>query len=468
MHWKNPEAISLFSQMNLCFLLILSLFFSAAWAKSETGVFLALAGPYPKSPASAFGHLFLAIAPQDSLSFLNWAAVNFGAHTEDVSGISYYIKGINGSFSAYYSVLPVHEKIREYAGTETRDIKLFPLRISDEEKSKLIDTLKSWIEKPQPYKFFTYNCTHGIYTLLASSLDSLPPVPQKTLSPQELVLLLQKENRLDYPYLFPSLKERVISSKDKNIAELEFLEWENMRRGAERDSLREKKLAELRHSVSKSKKEKRDLLQPENQPLKPHDFFRLDIGTQFIEREPYAYIRFRPLLHDITDNPNYYSAQSSLELLAFGLIANKESVHLRELSIIHIRSASTHDSRFRAWTWDFFAGYKNDYASLNIGFGKSFFINELRKIAMEILLVNSARLYDNFVGVEMQLNKRLAVNFRYGAGFEYFRSVIDLKEEKQFRTWLSYNVNRNFNLYAENIFDIKEQKQLGLYARFYL
>jgi hypothetical protein len=332
--------------------------------------------------------------------------------------------------------------------------------------------LKSWIDKPQPYRFFTYNCAHGIYALLASALDSLPPLPQKSMSPQELAILLQNENRLDYPYLFPSLKERVVNSKDEDVAELEFLEWKNMR--AERDSLREKKLAELRHSVSKSKKEKRDLLQPEKQPFKPHGISRLDIGTQFMEREPYAYIRFRPLLHGITDNPSYYSAQSALELLAFGLAANEGGARLQELSLVHIRSASVHDSWFKAWTLDFFAGYKNDYAALNIGFGKSFFINESRKIAAEILLVNSARRKsdfncDNFIGMETQLNKRLAVSFRYGAGFEYLRSAIDFgREDLQFKTWLSYSASRNFGLYAENIFGIEKQKQLGLYMRFYL
>jgi len=440
------------------------------FAGKKYSVFLALAGPYPKNATSAFGHLFLAIAPQDSISFLNWIAVNFGANTEGTSGLNYYIKGINGSFKAYYSILPVHAKIREYAGTESRDIRIFPLKISDKETTKLMDTLSSWISKPQPYKFFTYNCSHGIYTLLASSLDSLPPLSQKIISPQELVLLLQNENRLDYPYIFPSLKERVLSAEDEDVAMLEFLEWKNVNR----DSLREKKLAELRYSVAKSKKEKRYLLKPENQRLKPHGYSRLDVGTLFIEKEANAYIRFRPLLHDISDNPSYYSAQSILELLSFGLSANNYGVNLRELNLVHIRSASIHDSWFKAWSWDFFAGYKKDYAALNMGIGKSFYISESQKIAMEFLPMNSLRCKsdfscDDFVGIETQLNKRLAVNFRYGAEFEYLRSVMDFKRENiQFKTWLSYNANRNFNLYTENIFDIKKQGELGLYLRFYI
>jgi hypothetical protein len=415
----------------------------------------------------------LAIAPQDSISFLNWIAVNFGANTEEATGFDYYIKGINGSFNAYYNLLPVHEKIREYAGTESRDIRIFPLKISDKERVKLIDTLNSWMAKPQPYKFFTYNCTHGIYALLAGSLDSLPP-PQKIMSPQELVVLLQNENRLNYPYLFPSLKERVLNSKDKDIAWLEFLEWKNISPNAEKAPLRERELAKLRYSVAKSEKEKRDLLRLEKQQLKPHGYSRLDVGTVFVEREANAYVRFRPLLHDISDNPSYYSAQSTLELFAFGLTANNYRVNLRELSLVHIRSVSVHDSWFKSWTWDFFAGYKNDYAALNIGIGKSFYVNESRKIAAEFLLVNSARCKngfscDDFVGMETQLNKRLAVNFRYGAGFEYLRNVMDFERESiQFKTWLSYDVNRNFNLYAENIFGIKKQEQLGLYLRFYL
>jgi len=433
-------------------------------------VFLALAGPYPKSATSAFGHLFLAIAPSDSISFLNWLAVNFGADTEGTSGFDYYIKGINGKFKAYYSILPVHEKIREYAGTESRDIRIFPIKMSTKEKVKLMDTLSSWLAKPQPYRFFTYNCSHGIYALLSSSLDSLAQPSQKVMSPQELVILLQNENRLGYPSLFPSLRERVINAEDEDVARLEFLEWKNI----DRDSLREKELAKLRYSVSKSKKERRYLLKPENQKLKPHGYSRLDVGTLFMEKKANAYIRFRPLLHDISDNPSYYSAQSTLELLSLGLSANNHGVNLWELSLVHIRSVPIHDSWFKAWSYDFFAGYKNDYAALNIGIGKSFYISEPRKIAIEFLPMNSLRCKsgfscDDFVGIETGLNKRIAVNFRYGAGFEYLRSVIDFNRESvQFKTWLSYNANRNFNLYTENIFDTKIQGQLGLYFRFYI
>ena len=433
-------------------------------------MFLALAGPYPKSATSAFGHLFLAIAPSDSISFLNWLAVNFGADTEGTSGFDYYIKGINGKFKAYYSILPVHEKIREYAGTESRDIRIFPIKMSTKEKVKLMDTLSSWLAKPQPYRFFTYNCSHGIYALLSSSLDSLAQPSQKVMSPQELVILLQNENRLGYPSLFPSLRERVINAEDEDVARLEFLEWKNI----DRDSLREKELAKLRYSVSKSKKERRYLLKPENQKLKPHGYSRLDVGTLFMEKKANAYIRFRPLLHDISDNPSYYSAQSTLELLSLGLSANNHGVNLWELSLVHIRSVPIHDSWFKAWSYDFFAGYKNDYAALNIGIGKSFYISEPRKIAIEFLPMNSLRCKsgfscDDFVGIETGLNKRIAVNFRYGAGFEYLRSVIDFNRESvQFKTWLSYNANRNFNLYTENIFDTKIQGQLGLYFRFYI
>jgi len=440
------------------------------FASNKYSVFLALAGPYPKNATSAFGHLFLAIAPKDSISFLNWLAVNFGANTEGTSGLDYYIKGINGRFKAHYTLLPVHEKIREYTGTESRDIKIFQLKISEKEAVKLMDTLSRWIAKPQPYRFFTYNCAHGIYALLASSLDSLPPPSQKIMSPQELVLLLQNENRLGYSFQFPSLKERVLNAKDEDVARLEFLEWKNVNRNAER----EKELAELRYSVAKSKKEKRDLLKPEKQRFKPHGYSRLDVGTLFVEKEANAYIRFRPLLHDISDNPNYYSSQNTLELLSFGLSANKDGVNLRELSLVHVRSAPIHDSWFKAWSSDFFAGYKKDYAALNMGIGKSFYISESRKIAIEFLPMNSLRCKsglscDDFVGIETQLNKRLAVNFRYGAGFEYLRSVIDFNRESiQFKTWLSYNANRNFNLYTENIFGIKKQEQLGLYLRFYI
>jgi len=134
--------------------------------------------------------------------------------------------------------------------------------------------------------------------------------------------------------------------------------------------------------------------------------------------------------------------------------------------LLHIRSASIHDPWFKSWTYDFFAGFKNDYAALNMGIGKSFYLNKAQKIALELLLMNSTRCKSgfscaDFIGIETQLNKRLAQNFRYGAGFEYLQNI-------QFKTWLSYNVNKNFNLYTENIFGVRKQEQLGLYMRIYL
>ncbi|MDR1759481.1 MAG: DUF4105 domain-containing protein [Fibrobacter sp.] len=436
-------------------------------------VFLAVAGPYPTNPASVFGHVFLAITPNDSISFLNWIAINFGANTENSRLLDYYIKGIGGGFDAYYNVLPVHEKIREYAGTESRDIRLFPLKISNEEYEKLTNYLKDQIKKTHPYKFFTYNCAHGIYTLLYSSLDSLPPA-QKIMSPQDLIIILQNENRLNYSYLFPSLKERILNSQNKETTQLEFLEWQNMQRNVKKDTLREKKLKRLRYSVAKNKEENRNLLKPEKSSIKPHNFSRLDIGTQFIESKANAFIRFRPLLHDPSDNSSYYSAYSTLELLSLGLNINDKGINFREFDLIHIRSAPAFDFLFHSLSWDIFAGYKNKRIELNFGLGASFYINKKRKIVLEFLPLNSVKCRNNFsctdfIGIETQLNKHSTGKFRYGANFEYLRNFPDFENKHiQFKTWISYDINRSFNLYAENIFGIGIQKTIGLYMRFYI
>ena len=438
-------------------------------------MFLALAGAYPKNPVSVFGHVFLVIAPQNSESpFLNWTAVNFGAHTENATGLSLYAKGLTGGFNAYYDTLPVHEKIREYAGSESRDIRFFPLKISEKEYVKLMENLSNWKEKPYPYKFFTYNCTDGIYHLLFNSLDSLPPPKQKIMAPQDLVLILKKENRLEYPYLLPSLRERVLNSADKEQSKLEFMEWENSQKNAKKDTLREKEMAELRYIVSKKRGEKRNLFKLEKSFIKPHGYSRLDVGMQEIRGKSNASIRFRPLLHDQSDNSDYYSAYSTLELLALGLNMNGEGINLRELDLIHIRSAPIYDSLFRSPSWDFLIGYKNNYSQLNTGFGVSSYINKKRKIALEFLLQNSIKCENDFscadfIGFETQLNKRWAGNFRYGAKFEYLHNIMDFENRHiQFKTWLSYDVNRSFNLYTENIFSIKKQEIFGLYVRLYI
>jgi len=377
----------------------------------------------------------LVIAPQHSESpFLNWNAVNFGAHTENATGISLYIKGLNGGFDAYYDTLPVHEKIREYI-------------------------------------FFTYNCTHGIYFLLFNSLDSLPPPTSGIMAPQDLVLILQRENRLEFPYLLPSLKERILNATDREQAELEFLEWENSQKSAKKDTLKTKRMADLRYLVSKKHEEKRYLLKSEKSFIKPHGYSRLDLGTQLIDNETNAYIYFRPLLHDPSDNSSYYSTYSTLELLSLGLNINDNGVKLRELDLVHIRSAPLHDSLFRSLSWNILASYKNDVFETNFGLGKSFYINEKQKLALEFLLLNSVKCEHNcadFIGFETQLNKRSTGNFRYGTKFEYLRKMMDFDNEHiQSKIWLSYDINRNFNLYAESIYDIKKNNTVGLYMRLY-
>jgi len=414
----------------------------------------------------------LVIAPQHSESpFLNWNAVNFGAHTENATGINLYIRGLNGGFSAYYDTLPVHEKIREYAGSESRDIRFFPLNISEKEYNQLIKNLHNWNKKPYPYKFFTYNCTHGIYFLLFNSLDSLPPPISGIMAPQDLILILQKENRLELPFLLPSLKERILNTTDMEQAELEFLEWENSQKYARKDTLKTKRMADLRYLISKKRDAKRDLFIQEKSFIKPHGYSRLDLGTQFIDNETNAYIHFRPLLHDPSDNSSYYSAYSTLELLSLGLNINDNGVNLRELDVIHIRSAPIHDSIFNSLSWDIFVGYKNNEFEANFGIGKSLYANEKQKLALEFLLINSVKCEHNctdFVGFETQLNKRSTSNFRYGTKFEYLRKLMDFDNERiQFKTWLTYDINRNLNLYAETIFDTKKYETIGLYMRLY-
>ena len=433
-----------------------------------------MAGPYPKNPVSALGHVFLIIAPPVSeSSFLNWRGINFAADTENATWYNYYIKGASGGFDAYYYVLSVHEKIMEYIGSETREIRFFPLKISEEEYNKLIKNLYDWSGKPYPYKFFTYNCADGIYYLLYSSLNSLPPPTQKIMAPQDVVLILHKKNRLGYPYLLPSIRERVLSASDKEQAELEFLEWKNSQKTAEKDDLREKRMAELRYLISqKNEKERRDLFKLEESWIGPHGYSRLDIGPQIIDGKINTHIRFRPLLHDPSDNSGYYPAYSTLELLSFGLNLNNNGVNLQELNLLHIRSVPIYDSLFRSLSWNVFAGYKNGISKLNLGIGNSFYVSEKRKIALEFLLLNSIQHDDSFadfIGFETQLNKRLVDNFRYGIKFEYLHKLTNFENKQiQFKNWISYDVNRNLNLYAEVIWDIKEQKIIGLYSRFYI
>ncbi|GBU23959.1 hypothetical protein R83H12_00579 [Fibrobacteria bacterium R8-3-H12] len=177
-------------------------FFCTTIYSHASDYYLVLASANQQNAASAMGHLFLVDGNPD-VSPEWWPAIDYTAHTES-RNVVYIIKGVAGGFEAIYKVQPLSKKIEQYYEKEKRELIFFPLHFSEAEKERFNDTLTLWLKKKEDYKFATNNCAHGIYRLLQASADSLPE-PYAILLPQDVITLLQTENKIGKPksYISP-------------------------------------------------------------------------------------------------------------------------------------------------------------------------------------------------------------------------------------------------------------------------
>ncbi|MEQ1723842.1 MAG: DUF4105 domain-containing protein, partial [Pseudobdellovibrio sp.] len=125
------------------------------------------------NPASSFGHTFLKlINPTNAKNkdLIDYG-VNYAADADESEGLFYAIKGMFGLYGGRYTMLPYHQKIREYINLEGRDIWEYPLALTSEEVDELVNHLLEMDNSTSPYYFFSDNCS---YQILAA-LDAIRP-----------------------------------------------------------------------------------------------------------------------------------------------------------------------------------------------------------------------------------------------------------------------------------------------------
>lgn len=125
------------------------------------------------NPASSFGHTFLKlINPENAQNkdLIDYG-VNYAADGDENEGFFYAFKGLFGMYSGRFTMLPYHQKIREYLNLEGRDIWEYKLAFSPDEVDDLINHLLELDGSVSPYYFFSNNCS---YQLLVA-LDAVRP-----------------------------------------------------------------------------------------------------------------------------------------------------------------------------------------------------------------------------------------------------------------------------------------------------
>lgn len=139
------------------------------WKKnlSATSVSLIFASADLGNPASSFGHTFIKLinpANAQNKDLIDYG-VNFAANANE-SDFMYAARGLFGLYGGIYTMLPYHQKIREYINLEGRDIVEYQLNLNPEQVDEMINHLLELERSEAPYYFFTTNCSYQLLTLL--------------------------------------------------------------------------------------------------------------------------------------------------------------------------------------------------------------------------------------------------------------------------------------------------------------
>jgi hypothetical protein len=182
------------------------------WKKSlaASEAYIVFAASDLSSPASSFGHTFLRFHnPENThqLELLDYG-VNYAALTGKDTGATFALKGLFGFYPGTYSMLPYHEKMREYTNLEGRDLWEYKLKLSDDEVAMLIDHLLELDSSFSYYYFADENCSFQIMELL----NVVKPLLDLTSSyyvfviPLDTLRLLEQEQLLEGEKSRPSLQ----------------------------------------------------------------------------------------------------------------------------------------------------------------------------------------------------------------------------------------------------------------------
>lgn len=140
-----------------------------AWKSklNASNVSLIFASADLNNAPSTFGHTFIKLNnPENKNKELLDYGISYAADGNPNEAVFYALKGLFGLYDGYFSMLPYHQKIREYTNMEGRDIWEFPLNLTPTEVDTLIDHLLEMEAGRAPYWFLSDNCAYQLIKAL--------------------------------------------------------------------------------------------------------------------------------------------------------------------------------------------------------------------------------------------------------------------------------------------------------------
>ncbi|MFA6980901.1 MAG: DUF4105 domain-containing protein [Ignavibacteriaceae bacterium] len=337
-------------------------------------LYLVFAGPFPASPTSSFGHIFVLLEPKKERPFLLWDAIDFSANITNIGTFEYLAKGLLGSLEGQYKEISFYEKLREYTLKESRSLWLFPIQLDKEESKNFLFRFFNLSNKICPYRFTNSNCASQIYNLIKLSIDESFKQENQLVFPHTIINGLK--NRISDPIFIESI-DNLLKENAKKItlntcgSENKLLEYNNVNDAIllnkleweysqDRDHLTAEEkinLQKLRKKVSLSNGNGYNNFKSYPKEFNIHPTTLAGSGLQISKREGIEYLlMYRFGIHEYFENCNVYPANDYLSLLKLELGIKKKEIKINQLMLFSQTSLQP-------------TSYLSNYLSWKLGFG---------------------------------------------------------------------------------------------------
>lgn len=339
-------------------------------------VYIIFASSDLSSPGSSFGHTFLRLhnpTNTHQLELLDYG-VNYAAITGDDTGALFALKGLFGYYPGNYSLLPYHQKIREYTNLEGRDLWEYKLKLSPEEVAFIVDHLLELDGSFSFYYFADENCSYQILELL----NLVRPENHLTQSfydfviPLDTLKVLSDLELLDGEKLRPSLQAEwqtryagLSLSEKTNLREViktpQTFNFDDSLRAKEKASVLEASMSYLAIQEYREQKERKDdkyalavqraklgqitdpqIILPPTSPLSSQNPQAAYLGFGKYNEKDYFRLKYRRAFHDLLSDDSGLTPFTHLEVMSFEFryFTESKNLDLTQWTILNVLSTA--------------------------------------------------------------------------------------------------------------------------------
>ncbi len=449
------------------------------WKKSLNAqeLYLVFASSDLNTPASSFGHLFFRLHNPNNFKQLDLVdyGINYAAVTPENDGVLFALKGLFGMYPGTFSMIPFHQKMREYTNAEGRDIWEYKMNLSPEQVDFLIDHLLEFQDSYVPYYFLDENCSYWLLEVLdtlSEDFDFSSNFHDVTIPLDVLKLLHSKENFLISEKYRDSLEKKfkhtysnlnsaeknkiknIIAASDLNIeqvipaasaqlldASLDYLAIQEYRQQKDYKDLKYK-IAIARSRLGQIPMQ--EIPKPIS-PLNSHDSFQIYLSAGVADQRPISRIKFRRTFHDMLSSDVGISEYSHLEAFSAELQYNHQlkQLDIWEAKLLKITSTKPVTALNTPLSWKVDLGTRPKFFPLLEG-GAGFSFDILRNARFSNFIIARSEQQDSYLrsglGYEALLLVHVSDSLRFLASGKYV-SLMQTSPAVESEIGLSFNMS---------------------------